>query len=98
MTDEERRTAKTAAESAEDITEPYPDSAIIAAALNQRHGFSVIVGEGRGKGGKTVIVEHISVDGIPVYRVKRTTYSFHRSRDAALEAAKKHGVKIQVFG
>lgn len=87
---------KTAQNPVTDYGEPFPADSIFAAAVNQKEGFSVVEAEGRTRN-KTVIVEHVTVDGIPIHRLKLTTYSFFRSRDAAIEAAHKQNIKLLLF-
>ena len=79
------------------IAEPYPTDAVIAAAVNQAHGFTIVEAEGH-HANKYVIIENISLDGEPVHRVKTVQYSYHRSFDAALIAAKSSKIKFQLFG
>ena len=79
------------------IAEPYPTDVVIAAAVNQAHGFTIVEAEGH-HANKYVIIENISLDGEPVHRVKTVQYSYHRSFDAALIAAKSSKIKFQLFG
>ena len=77
--------------------EPFPADTVIAAAVNQKHGHTIVEAEGH-SGNKHVIIENISLDGEPVHRVKTVQYSYHRSFDAALIAAKSSKIKFQLFG
>lgn len=79
------------------IAEPFPADTVIAAAVNQAHGFTIVEAEGH-SGNRHVLVENISLDGVPVHRVKTVQYSYHRSFDAALIAAKSSKIKFQLFG
>ena len=58
------------------VATPYPADATIAAALNQAHEIAVIEAEAHHRN-KHVIVENISIDGMPCHRVKTTVYSYH---------------------
>jgi len=77
--------------------EPFPADTVIAAAVNQKHGHTIVEAEGH-HANKYVIIENISLDGVPVHRVKTVQYSYHRSFDAALIAAKSSKIKFQLFG
>ena len=87
------------AEALEELSsaEPFPTDTVIAAAVNQVHHYSVVEAEGH-SGNKHVIIENISLDGIPCHRVKQVTYSYHKSFDAAMIAAKSSKIKLQFFG
>ena len=80
-------------------TSPFPCDSIIAAAVGQKHNLSVIEAEGRTiNGNRVVLVEHVYVDGVRYHRVKRTEYSYHRSRKAAIAAAQKENLKLIIYG
>ena len=79
------------------IAEPYPTDAVIAAAVNQVHHYSVVEAEGH-SGNTHVFIENVCLDGIPCHRVKTVRYSYHKSFDAALIAAKSSKIKFQLFG
>lgn len=87
-----------AEEEAEEIPVPgeFVPDAIIAAAVAQKHGLSVVEAEGRNKhGSKVVLIENVSVDGIGYHRVKVVEYQYFRSFNSALATAKKQRVKIK---
>lgn len=77
--------------------EPFPADTVIAAAVNQVHHYSVVEAEGH-SGNAHVFIENVCLDGIPCHRVKTVRYSYHRSFDAALIAAKSSKIKFQLFG
>lgn len=80
-------------------TSPFPCDSVIAAAVAQKNNLSVIEAEGRTlNGNRIVLVEHVYVDGVRYHRVKRTEYSYHRSRKAAIAAAQKENVKLILYG
>ena len=92
----------------DDVTVPadtFPQDALIAAVLNQMHGFTEeIIAEGREINGRQCVMVEKTHDenGRNCYRVKHVAYSFHRSRSAALAAAQKHArtgkINLLVFG
>lgn len=79
---------------------PVPDGflhdAIIAAAVAQKHNLSVVEAEGHTKN-MVVLVEHVSVDGVPYHRVKTTSYTYHRSRNAAIATARKQHIRLTIY-
>lgn len=78
------------------VSEPFPADTVIAAAVNQANGFTVVEAEGH-HANKHVIIENVSLDGVPVHRVKTVQYSYHKSFAAALTAAKSNKLKLQFF-
>lgn len=79
--------------------EPLPgeaDPAIIAAYLNQKHGFSVVVGEYR-QGRKVIIAErlrHSDIDA-PCFRLKVTQYYFFHSMGELQNYALKNKIPLE---
>lgn len=92
----------------DDMTVPadtFPQDALIAAVLNQMHGFTEeIIVEGRKFNGRQCVVVEKTHDenGRTCFRTKHVVYSFHRSRSAALAAAQKAAragnFNLQTFG
>ena len=79
--------------------EPLPgeaDPAIIAAYLNEKHGFSVVVGEYR-QGKRVIIAErlrHSDLDA-PCYRLKVTQYYFFHSMGELHNYALKNKIPLE---
>lgn len=79
-------------------TSPFPCDSIIAAAVGQKHHLTTVEAEGRTQNGnRIVLVENLYIDGIKYHRVKRTEYTYHRSRKAAIAAAQKENVKLILY-
>ena len=80
---------------ADDVTVPadvFPQDALVAAVLNQVHGFTEeIIAEGRKFNGRQCVMVEKTHDenGRNCFRTKHVVYSFHRSRSAAIKAAEK---------
>ena len=78
--------------------DPFPADSLIAAAVGQKHHLTVVEAEGRTQNGdRIVIVENLYIDGVRYHRVKRTQYTYHRSRKAAIAAAQKENVKLILY-
>ena len=77
----------------------FPADSIIAAAVNQRHGFSTVLAVGQAEDSRqTVIIERHKTDkGFYLFRVKTTTYSYHKTKANALKAAKAAGLKLTLY-
>jgi len=78
----------------------FPVDAIIAGAINERHGISTILAEGRRYKNRTIVmVERIRDEtGMPTFRTKTVVYSYHKSLENAIQAAKKPGVSLKMYG
>ena len=74
----------------------FPLDSIVAAAVNAKHGLTIVEAEGHGTS-RSVIVERVFVSGQRYHRVKVTRYLYYATRDEAIQAANGHGVKIKVF-
>lgn len=77
--------------------EPFPADTVIAAAVNQKHGHTIVEAEGH-SGNKHVIIENVHLDSEPVHRLKVVEYRYFKSFDSALIAAKSSQLKLQLFG
>lgn len=82
-----------------EISEPFPATDLIAAAVNAAHGFSVVIAEALSRDRKrSVLVERVSYHGERYYRLKTTCYSHFKSKEQAIAAAKQHRLKLKVYG
>ena len=77
----------------------FPADSIIAAAVNQKHGISTVLAVGKADDSReTVIVERTQTEkGFYLFRVKITSYSYYRTKAAALSAAKATGTKLALY-
>ena len=81
-----------------EIGELFPATDLIAAAVNAGHKLSIVEASGMAFGRrKSVIVERISYHGEYYHRVKFTQYSHYKTRSEAIEAARKHKLKLTIF-
>lgn len=79
-----------------DFATEKADPATIAAWINERHGFSEILGEYR-RGSRTIIAErlkHTDFDSA-CYRLKETRYVFFSSRAELQTYAEKNRIKLR---
>lgn len=82
-----------------EIEEVFPSTDLIAAAVNAGHKLTVVEASGMAFGRrKSVIVERISYHGEYYHRVKYTQFSYYETKDEAIEAARKHKLKLTLYG
>lgn len=83
----------------DEIEEVFPSDALIAAAVNSSHGFSRVLASGLARDRKrSVIVERVTRNGEYYFREKYTVYSYYKGKDGAIDAARKHKLKLTVYG
>lgn len=77
----------------------FPADSVIAAAINHKHGISTVLAVGQAEDSRqTVIIERHKTDkGFYLFRVKTTTYSYHKTKANALKAAKAAGLKLKLY-
>ena len=81
-----------------EVSEPFPATDIVAAAVNSAHGYSIIEASGMAFGRrKSVIVEKIGHRGQFFHRLKVTTYNYYETKEQAIAAAKQHKIKLTLF-
>ncbi|MCR5137792.1 MAG: hypothetical protein K6C12_12035 [Oscillospiraceae bacterium] len=81
---------KTAQDLAEkNIDTPFPADAIIAAAVNAKHGITTVEAESRSHN-HYCIVERVYIGGTSVHRTKTVTYEYYKNKADAITAAKSH--------
>ena len=81
-----------------EVSEPFPTTDIVAAAVNSAHGYSIIEASGMAFGRrKSVIVEKIGHRGQFFHRLKVTTYNYYETKEQAIAAAKQHRLKLTLF-
>ena len=81
-----------------EVSEPFPASDLIAAAVNSSHGFSRVLASGLARDRKrSVIVERVTRNGEYIFREKYTVYSYYKGKDEAIQQAKKRRLKLTVY-
>ena len=81
-----------------EVSEPFPATDIVAAAVNASHGFSVVEASGMSRDRRrSIIVERITHHGEYFHRIKVTYFTYYKTKNQAIEAAQKHKLKLTVF-
>ncbi len=80
------------------VETPFPADSIIAAAVNQKYKYSVVVADGFSEN-RTVVVEKIRNEyGHVIHRVKVTELKYFQNRDDAMDYARTRKIKITEYG
>ena len=84
----------------DDLSSVFPYDDVIAAAVNHKHHLTEVLADGQlSSGRERVFVEKARTEiGAACFRVKRVTYSYHRSLPAALADARKGRCRLKLYG